>query len=370
MQTWIGWRIVLTTVISGIIMACFAQRIAARDSSMHEGFLVFEDHETGDADRPRIMISRADGSQRRVLVPLGARPKWFPSGDRVLCFIPEYVSHASRSLERYDGILYPPGKSVIVDLQGQVQKELPYRVTDISPTGSKLLVLQADIREFEQYGFRMTEYLGSKTISIYDLKTNSLKRIIGLDDLPRDWSASSLENAQWFPDEDRFAFLVRVPRPGDRFGLSALAMVRLDGTGLHLLTQIPKVQPIYLSGPLEYDIAPDGSKLIYWQIPYGSSPVSQLYVINADGSNVRQLTKGKPWKKSPIWSPDGNKILYTAHPVLDELHRDIALWVMGADGAHPRRVFPGGWRHFLHIPFVAFEYDDHAAWWASPIVNK
>jgi TolB protein len=59
-----------------------------------------------------------------------------------------------------------------------------------------------------------------------------------------------------------------------------------------------------------------------------------IYVMDADGSNIRQLTKrgGRDWDYLPIFSPDGNRILYIA--TVDDKR---TIWVMDADGSNQRR---------------------------------
>ena len=37
-----------------------------------------------------------------------------------------------------------------------------------------------------------------------------------------------------------------------------------------------------------------------------------IYIMNADGSNVRRLTSGDSWNTTPAWSPDGNKIAFAS----------------------------------------------------------
>src|SRR5262249_46375961 len=36
----------------------------------------------------------------------------------------------------------------------------------------------------------------------------------------------------------------------------------------------------------------------------------EIYVMNADGSNLRNLTRNKGWDQYPVWSPDGAQIAF------------------------------------------------------------
>ncbi len=356
----ISWRalIFLGLIVSGILVSCLAQKVAAVKASMLEGMLVFEDQTSHKAGQktPRIMISRADGTGRHLLVDYGAEPIWFPSGDRVIVFVPHRPLYFADSRQS--------GKSKIVDLDGRTEREIPYHVTDVSPDGTHLLV---------QYGTNLRDVGPSKTgyeIFIYDLRTDKLRKLIGLNDLPKELRVLSLIGAKWFPDGEHILFQLRGP---DEYGLptlSTLTIVRSDGTGFRLLTKMPEIKgPTYLTGPIQFDISPNGEKIVYVQELFNAKGAktfyhsSQLYIMDADGTKSRQLTKSGTWKSNPVWSPDGTKILYTDDRSAPDVNSEQALFVMNADGSNSRRIFPRSWRHFIKF-FVLHEADDYADWWA------
>ena len=60
--------------------------------------------------------------------------------------------------------------------------------------------------------------------------------------------------------------------------------------------------------------------------------MSQLYVMNADGSDVHRIsTGGRAWNAS--WSPDGRHIAFVS-----DREGLRSIWVMTVDGQHVRRI--------------------------------
>ena len=197
----------------------------------------------------------------------------------------------------------------------------------------------------------------------------------------------------WSADGRRLAFKTA------QFGSNQLAVINADGTGETLLTRtfrFSEGQPAW---------SPDGTKLLYrrtpenplvqnadtWVLDVANSatdptqPVTQpvllrtgderypsyspdgtqiafrgdldlaepsgdeeIYVMNADGTNVRQLTSNGDFDSAPAWSPDGTKIAFEkaaagtfvpgvpAEPGKEAEEKDI--YVMRADGTHVRRL--------------------------------
>jgi hypothetical protein len=63
--------------------------------------------------------------------------------------------------------------------------------------------------------------------------------------------------------------------------------------------------------------------------------VKQIFVMNADGSNVKQLTSGATIHTSPSWDRTGNFIFYRSPE-----SGAWGIWVMRADGTGQRQVIP------------------------------
>ena len=94
---------------------------------------------------------------------------------------------------------------------------------------------------------------------------------------------------------------------------SALAMMRTDGSGRHVL---------YHRGPFSGDLvhsalSPDGSRIVFELQSSGFTKragMRAIFVMGSDGSNPRRLT---PWAENdgdqPAWSPDGTWLVFHSH---------------------------------------------------------
>src|SRR5918999_58610 len=84
--------------------------------------------------------------------------------------------------------------------------------------------------------------------------------------------------------------------------------------------------------------SPDGSRIAFESDSnrLGTNPEGdrEIFVMNADGSDVRQLTRNAIHDEGPAWSPDQTMLAYTSGP--DNEHGDIQ--IMTADGVHLRTL--------------------------------
>ena len=97
-------------------------------------------------------------------------------------------------------------------------------------------------------------------------------------------------------------------------------------------------------------LSPDGKKIAFTSLKGGDL---DIYVMNIDGTHLRQLTHEVGYDGGPWWSPDGSQIVYRAnHPVSESeltAYRDLLaqrlvrpnkmdLWLMDADGGNKRQI--------------------------------
>lgn len=84
---------------------------------------------------------------------------------------------------------------------------------------------------------------------------------------------------------------------------------------------------------VEPSYAPDGERIVFSSSRGGSS---QLYVMNADGSDPERISFGGGRYTTPVWSPRGDLIAFTKQ------HEGMfALGVMNADGSNERILYEG-----------------------------
>ncbi|MCR5013735.1 MAG: S9 family peptidase [Bacteroidales bacterium] len=80
----------------------------------------------------------------------------------------------------------------------------------------------------------------------------------------------------------------------------------------------------------EYDLSPDGSRIVYNVTYYSveeNRSSSTLYIMNADGTDNKELTGANPSEYSPQWRPDGKKIGFLCAET-----GSMQLWEVNPDG--------------------------------------
>lgn len=90
--------------------------------------------------------------------------------------------------------------------------------------------------------------------------------------------------------------------------------------------------------------SPDGRQIAYAAIPEGESD-TEIYVMNADGSNPRRLTRNDNWDMDPTWESNSRRIAFSGSQTAS-----IAVFVVDANGSGEREVAPGADYMVAHEP--------------------
>jgi hypothetical protein len=77
---------------------------------------------------------------------------------------------------------------------------------------------------------------------------------------------------------------------------------------------------------LSIDLSPDGRTIAF-------DMLGDIYLLDAEGGRARAITRGMAFDSQPAFSPDGRHILF-----LSDRSGAENLWIMDADGSHPRQV--------------------------------
>lgn len=123
----------------------------------------------------------------------------------------------------------------------------------------------------------------------------------------------------------------RIVFASDREGQFEIYAMNPDGTDQRRLTRRSDAHDTQPS------LSPDGTRIVFVSqlVPgRGDDGVREIFIMDADGGNVRQLTDTGVAEQSPVWSPDARRIAFMADmdPTDDESPFDI--FVMDPDGGN------------------------------------
>ncbi len=125
--------------------------------------------------------------------------------------------------------------------------------------------------------------------------------------------------ASFFPGDNEIVLTLAHQGNPDLYRMSA------DGSNLKQLTRGPNK-----AMNVEAAVSPDGKRIAFSSDRVGKP---MIFVMNADGTNVKRLTFAGRYNATPAWSPDGKTLAFAA---LDSNHFDI--FTINADGTNLKRM--------------------------------
>src|SRR5213596_2885120 len=161
-------------------------------------------------------------------------------------------------------------------------------------------------------------------------------------------STGSSAMPSWTADGSHLVFHSR-RKEAKQHGIAArnIWIVGADGSGERQLTKGTKDEyhPV---------VSPDGEKLLFVSELNGSR---DIWIADADGQNAVPLTDDPGTEDQPAWSPDGRQIAYAAFP---REGGSFDLWTVNADGSGRRRLtttpanelFPAWHPDGVHLVYV------------------
>jgi Tol biopolymer transport system component len=145
----------------------------------------------------------------------------------------------------------------------------------------------------------------------------------------------------WSPDGSRLVFTSPCRGRGDfldgAYSDSSLFMMNADGTGIKQLMNVP-------GADFDPDWSPDGKKIAFTSLRDGNK---QIYTLDVDSLAVTRLTNldVNIENSEPGWSPDGKKIAYLVKRV-----GTYQVWVMSSTGQDNIQLVHSGQSLWDYLP--------------------
>jgi Tol biopolymer transport system component len=155
---------------------------------------------------------------------------------------------------------------------------------------------------------------------------------------PKPPSTYSQTDPSWSPDGATIAFALFKGGERPRAVDSSLALIDADDGG-----NLRRLTPRRGRDELNPNWSPDGMNIAYEVNRLFDLRQSDIWRMNADGSDKQRLTRSRFYETNPVYSPDGTRIVFTSdrdnrNLSKGRLGRGFELYTMAADGGDRTRV--------------------------------
>jgi TolB protein len=109
----------------------------------------------------------------------------------------------------------------------------------------------------------------------------------------------------WSPDSSRIAYVSDPPPDLKGPAHRSLHVMNADASDdIRLTSGASDIAPAW---------SPNGSRIAFARLVSGGGvSAGDIYVVNTDGSGLKQLTDGPGDDSGPTWSPDGDRLLFVS----------------------------------------------------------
>ena len=250
--------------------------------------IVFSSFREGDRE---IYLINADGSDEHPITHNEASdldPDWSPDGTQIL-----FSSNRDGNREIY--VMNADGSNSLRLTHDEATDVEP----DWSPDGKQILFT--------------SNRDGNREIYVMNADGSNPRRLTH--------NNSTDENPVWSPDSTRMLFT------SDRDGESSIYLFTVDTeTFISIDPIVTDYQ--YALWPEEPSWSPDGTQILF-------TARREIYIMNIDGTDVRQLTHNDVTDGQPVWSPDGTRFLFARN---DSSKSEIYVKAMGPIAEYPVNI--------------------------------
>jgi TolB protein len=120
----------------------------------------------------------------------------------------------------------------------------------------------------------------------------------------------------------------------NRAGWGEIWVMRPDGSARRRLTR-PRPARAYAAGSVRPAWSPDRTQIAFaaqMDTRVRNQRLTEIYVMRADGSHVRRLTRNEAVDSDPSWSPDGERIAFARLTAVGTEAARGGIFVMNANG--------------------------------------
>ena len=286
-----------------------------------------------------IFVMNADGQQSLQITDNGRDPEWSPDGTRIAYTVdPRTNRPYPRSF--YDVFVMSPDGSDLTKLadDGEEPSWSPAGTHVLYSNGDEVFTARSDgagIRQITDTfgdetswspvwspdGARIAFRRGSHYGPLFVMNAD------GSDIRQLTQEAGRWRPPVWSPDSTRIAYSVTE-------GSEDIAVINADATGWANLTSDHATMAHGREACQAW--SSDSARIAFSAQPAGSWEDSDIWVMDADGTQKTQITDSRDDESCPVWSPDGNRFLYHVSRDVGEVAEISDIWVMNANGTDRR----------------------------------